>query len=372
MADERLRVLWLVKGLGPGGAEMLLVSAARVADHGRFAYEAAYLLPWKSHLVPRLEAAGVKVHCLGVANVLVPTWFWRLRRLLVQGRYDVLHLHSPMVAGVARVVARTLPRRLRPAIVSTEHNTWWSYSRATRWANALLYRRDAHRWAVSDDVHHTIWPSHAEGVEVLVHGLVLGDVQEGLRHRAEVRRELGVTDDQVLVGTVANYRTQKGYPDLLAAAAEVCRQVPNARFCAVGQGPLEDEIRARHAELGLGDCFQLLGFREDVFAVLAACDVFALASLHEGFPIAVMESLAAGVPVVATAVGGVPDAIQDGVNGFIVQPGRPEELADRLIRICSDDELRARCAAAAHAGGQVYDICDAVARVEQVYAELAS
>lgn len=364
---QRTRVLWLVKGLGPGGAEMLLLSMARVADHEHFAYEAAYVLPWKDHLVARLEREHVQVHCLQGSRLLHPAWVLRLRALLRSRHYDVVHLHSPLIAGVARLVVRTLPRAGRPRVVSTEHNTWWSYSRGTRWLNALLYRSDETRFAVSHEVLSTIWPRLRREVEVLVHGLVLADVEAARAERPAMRAELGVDDSTVVIGTVANFRAQKGYPDLLAAAATVLARRPDACFLAVGQGPLEEEVRSRHAELGLGDRFRLLGYREDVPRVLAACDVFVLASLHEGFPVAVMEALAAGIPLVATSVGGVPDAVVDGVHGFIVPPGRPELLAERLLQLVADADLRRRCAAAAAEAGRQFDITAAVRRLEAAY-----
>lgn len=368
---QRMRVLWLVKGLGPGGAETLLLSTARAADHTRFEYHAAYALPWKNHLVGRLESAGVSVHCLEGAHLTRAGWVLRLRSLLLRGRYDVLHLHSPLVAGVARLVVRTLPRSARPAVVSTEHNTWWSFSKPTRWLNALLYRHDAARFAVSTEIQETIFPHLRPGVEVLVHGLVLGDVDAIGRQRTAARRELGIGDDDVVIGTVANLRTQKGYPVLLAAAAEVVAKAPQALFLAVGQGPLEDEVRERRDQLGLGQRFRLLGYREDVPHVLSACDVFVLASLNEGFPVALMEALAAGLPLVATAVGGIPDAVTDGVEGFLVPPSRPDLLAERLLRLVTDAELRAQLGEAARATGQQFDIGVAVRRLEQVYDQVA-
>lgn len=368
---QRTRVLWLVKGLGPGGAETLLLSAARVADHNRFAYEVAYVLPWKDHLVERLQQVGVGVHCLDGGNIKHPGWILRLRSLLRREHYDVLHLHSPLVAGIARLVVRTLPRTSRPAIVSTEHNTWWSFSPLSRRLNALLYRRDAARFAVSTEVQSTIWPRVRPGVEVLVHGLVLADVEEAARHRPAARAELGADDETVVIGTVANFRSQKGYPDLLAAAAQVLAQAPHALFVAVGQGPLENEVRRRRDELGLGERFRLLGYRDDVPRVLAACDVFVLASLHEGFPVAVMEALAAGVPLVATAVGGVPDAVTDGQEGFTVPPARPDLLAKRLLQLVTDADLRGQCAANARSAGRQFDIRIATRRLEEAYADVS-
>ena len=137
---------------------------------------------------------------------------------------------------------------------------------------------------------------------------------------AEVRRRgastgprsaaaLGVADDEILIGTVANLRATKGYPDLLVAAPRrSCAGSPTARFVAVGRGPLEDELRAQHAQLGLGDRFEFLGFRPDAVRVMSAFDVFCLPSHHEGLPIALMEALALGLPVVATGSAASPSS----------------------------------------------------------------
>ena len=114
---------------------------------------------------------------------------------------------------------------------------------------------------------------------------------------------------------MANLRRQQGLPQPPARRARRPRPRAPARFAAVGQGPLADEVAALHASLGLGDRFLLLGFRRDVHDLMAAADVFTLASAHEGLPVAVMEAFAAGLPVVATAVGGVPQQVTDGRRG---------------------------------------------------------
>jgi glycosyltransferase involved in cell wall biosynthesis len=368
--DERVRVLWAVKGIGAGGAERLLVSFAALADHDRFRYHAAHVVPWKTALVPDLTRLGVGVHCLGRGHRGGVLWPWRLRRLLSAGRYDVVHFHSPLVAGVGRFVVATLPRARRPAVVSTEHNTWDGYALPTRLLNAWRHHRDAARWAVSRRVLDSVWPSRREGMEVLVHGLVfdsLGTPADGAR----VRAELGLREDELVVCTVANFRTQKAYPDLLRAARIVLEAEPGTRFLAVGQGPEGHRIRELHASLGLCDRFLLLGYRRDVGAVLAASDVFTLASSVEGFPIAVMEAMAAGLPVVATGVGGLPDAVQDGVHGLLVPAGRPDLLAQALLRVLGDDDLRKRMAEAAAARGRDFDMRPVVSTVQDAYTAVA-
>ncbi|QNN52185.1 glycosyltransferase [Nocardioides mesophilus] len=368
--DRPVRVLWLIKGLGAGGAERLLVSAARVGDHERFRYEAAYVLPHKTALVADLEANGVPSHCL-VGEGRPRWWPWALRRHLLRERYDVVHLHSPLVAGVTRLVVRTLPRDARPALVSTEHNAWDSYSRPTRFLNASLHRSDRRRWAVSTRVRESMWPRQRDGVDVLVHGIVLDDVSTGADREA-LRRELGAGPDDVVAVTVANFRHEKGYPDLLHAAAVAFAEEPRLRLVIVGQGPLEDEVRRLHAELELGERCRIEGYRDDVMRLLGAADVFVMASHYEGFPIALMEAMASGLPVVATRVGGIPDAVTDGQEGLLLEPRDPHALAAALVDLTRDPGRRQAMAARARARGQGFDVRTAVAATETAYAELAA
>lgn len=364
-----IRVLWLIKGLGPGGAEQLLVSLAKVGDHGRFDYHAAYLVPWKTALVPDLAGLGVTIHHLGETDRVGWRWPWRLRRLIRAQHIEVVHVHSPAVAALARLVVRTLPAPRRPRLMSTEHNTWDSYGRLTRWLNAATCGLDQARWAVSHRVEESIWPKRRHRTSVLVHGLVAGEHQPlSEEARAELRREWGATDDDVLLCTVANFRPNKSYPNLLLAARKVIDRCPRAKFISVGQGPLETQIRSLHADLDLGDRFLLLGFRRDVPDVLAACDAFVLASEHEGFPIAVMEALAAGLPVVATDVGGVPDAVDPGVEGVLVPCNDIDALAQAIVELVEAPDARRRMSVAARARGTQFDMREAAAVIEAEYA----
>lgn len=365
--DDRVRVLWLVKGLGPGGAEQLLVSSARVADHDRFAYEAAYLRADKNHLVPRLADAGVPARCLTTGPRGRFLWPLRLRRLMAG--FDVVHAHSPLLAGAARVLARTLPRR--PVTVSTEHNVWSSFLWPTRLINAATTALDAQRWAVSEEVLRSMAPRARRSATVLVHGIVLNaDVPEaGTRER--IRAELGIPLDAVVATTVANFRREKDYPNLLRAARQAIDADPNLWFVAVGQGPLEAEVRALHAELGLGERFLLTGYRADVPDLLAASDLFTLGSAFEGLPVSIMEAMNAGLPTVATAVGGVPEAVVDGETGLVVPPGDFERLADALVELSTDGERRARMGEAARERSSRYDIRTAVRIQQDAYAGLA-
>ncbi|MGH2655618.1 MAG: glycosyltransferase [Actinomycetota bacterium] len=362
-----VRVLWLIKGLSLGGAERLLSLMGEFRDRDAFRYEAAYLLPWKDGLVEQFEADGVPVHCLDGGQEWDLRWVSRLRRLVRERGYDVVHVHSPYVAGFARPALRTMPRRERPRLVYTEHLPWWGYRTPTRVLNRLTYRLNDATVAVSRTVRASVHPTFRERVEVVLHGVSPERIREERRHRAEARRELGVGPNDVLVGTVAHLTKQKGYPVLLEAARRVIdRNVP-VRFVGIGRGPEEAAIRGVHERLALGDRFRLMGFRPDAVRLMTAFDVFVLASWYEGLPVTVMEAMNLGLPVVATGVGGTPEMITPGSEGLLVSPGRPDELADAIATLAGDPEIRRTMSEAAMARAAAFDIEAATRRIEAIY-----
>jgi glycosyltransferase involved in cell wall biosynthesis len=343
------------------------VEHAAVGTHDEFEYEAAYLLPWKDHLVPQLAEFGVAAHCLDVRSELDARWLVRLDRLIRRRRVDVVHLHSPSVAAAARPLTKLRARPHRPALVYTEHNGWASYKTTTRAANRATYRLNDATIAVSDDVRASIASALQARVEVVHHGVDVRRVRGARAGREAVRAELGVEADEVLAVTVANLRTQKNYPGLFAAAQIALDRGVPVRFATAGQGPLEAEVRDEHAARGLGDRFQILGYRDEATRLIGAADLFVLASHHEGLPVSVMEALVLGVPVVAPAVGGLREAVTDGESGLLVRPDDPAALADAIARVATDDELRAKLAAGAERDGTRFSSAVSVARVEAIY-----
>lgn len=318
------KVLHLIKGLGPGGAEQLLVNQARSTTDDEFEFDVAYLVTWKNHLVPKLEDAGWTTTCLAADRAWDLRWVAKFRTHVRSAGIDVVHGHSPLVSAFARLAIRSLPKDARPRLVYTEHNEWGRHRPWTRRLNRWTIGLEDHVIAVSDGVKQTM-PGDLD-VEVVIHGIDVESVAAQKVHRDEVRRELGIGDDEIVIGTVANLRKEKAYDVMLEAAALALESNPKLRFVSVGQGPLEDEIRDHHARLGLGDRFLRLGYRDDAVRVMSAYDVFTLSSRHEGLPVSLMEAMALGLPVVATDVGGIKDAVAEW-PAVVVAPGDVDGLA---------------------------------------------
>jgi glycosyltransferase involved in cell wall biosynthesis len=362
------RVLLLIKGLGRGGAEQLLVNAAPYLDRARFEYEIAYLLPHKNALVSHLESYGLSVTCLDGGRGL--GWIRRLGRLVRERDIDVIHTHSPYPAVGARVRSA-----YSCAVVHTEHNVWERYGQATRWGNLITFGCNQRVFTVSNRVKESVrYPRYLNWlrmppVETLYYGPDPQTCGNGILSDG-VRREFGIPEDAPIVGTVANFKDHKRHDQLLAAAAVVLEKLPETRFMLVGQGPLEDRVRALAAEMGLSKSVVFTGFRDDAPRLMAAFDAFALSSAHEGLSIALLEAMALGKPPVVTRVGGLPEVISDGRDGFLVPSGDPVALAGALVHVLEDDALRARVGAAAARRAADFDIRKAVARTEQVYLEI--
>jgi glycosyltransferase involved in cell wall biosynthesis len=361
----------LIKCLGYGGAEQLLVDMAAYRDRARFDYEVAYVLASENELVPAMEAKDVPVHVLGARGNGDLRWTRALRRLLAQRSYDLVHLHLPYAAALGRLVVLSLPAWRRPVVVYTDHNEWAKTALPLRLLARLAMGRDAALVAVSASVAQALPPRLRRRATVVVHGIDqerVGDVRARRSSaRAEVRAELGVPDGSLLALTVANLRTQKGYDVLLAAARKVVDSGAAVRFAAVGRGPQGGEIDARYRELGLGPDFSFLGPRGDVLRLMAGADVFVLASRYEGLPVAIMEATTMGLPIVTTAVGEIPSFLTDGDDALLVPAGDVGALSDALLRLAHDEGLRCRLGQAAQSHASVFDIRRAVADIEAIY-----
>ena len=194
--------------------------------------------------------------------------------------------------------------------------------------------------------------------------------EEASRSASGFRRELGLSPGAPVVGMIACLKPQKSPLTFVEVAARVAAKLPDASFVLAGDGELRARVLARAAALGLGGRLHVLGWRRDIPRVMAALDVLLLTSLWEGLPKVLPEAIAAGVPVVATAVDGALDILDDGVNGFLCNPGDVEGMAERVRRLLRDPELRRELAGRARAVLPQFDIDAMVRAQERLYSQL--
>lgn len=192
---------------------------------------------------------------------------------------------------------------------------------------------------------------------------------ESFKEAPAIRGSLGIKDNEAVIGTVSCLKPQKSPADFIRVAALVKKKITNARFVLVGDGDLRRQLQALIRKLKLEDTVMLLGWRRDAATIVQAFDIFVLTSLWEGLPVAVLEALAAGKPVVATDTGGVEEVVTEGENGFLV--GRKDVIgtSERIIRLLSEPELLRRMSEKARASiSSSYQQQEMVSQTEALYA----
>jgi glycosyltransferase involved in cell wall biosynthesis len=332
-----IRVLHMMEGPDPGGAETILVELATHLGEG-FESEGLVLVPGWIHST--LGERGIPTHTLPLERSFDLSWSVRLARLVRARGIDLIQSHEFTTNCYATLAARLA----RVPIACTVHGKVYYPGR--------YYRRAAYRWtartadafvAVSEDLArflHRALGIPERRLRVILNGVDLsrfGAPATGREAaRAAVRAELGLPADAFVALTVAALFEVKAHADLIDAAAVVLKARPGTVFLFVGEGPLEDALKVRAERLGVGKNIRFLGFRRDVPELLAASDAFVLPSLSEGLPVSVIEASAAGLPVVATDVGGTGEVVADGETGLLVPPRQPERLAAALGRLAAD------------------------------------
>jgi len=357
----RARVLVLIKGLGVGGAEKLLSEGSRFWDTERFRYSVAYALPWKDQLVGEFEKLGVDVHLIGDDRGLTLGLVGRLRRLIRDLEVDLIHAHSPTLGVLSRVFSGV-------PTVYTEHNMSHSYRTVTRLLNRATYRRNSALIAVSEAVAESVrsWPG--PDPLVIANGVACHVTDE---ETASARAELRLGPEVPLIAHVGNIRPGKGHDTLIDGVKVLAARRPDVSWVSIGgekyPGDL-DRVKTRATEEDVSSHLLFMGRRPDALAFVGAADVFVNPADVEGLPVAVLEAMALGRPVVATAVGGVPSVIRDGETGILVEAGDARALADGVEALLTDRELASRLAKEGRAlVEREFGLESMVRSVEEVY-----
>jgi glycosyltransferase involved in cell wall biosynthesis len=357
MSSERIKVLRVIARLNMGGPALhVAYLTAGLAERG---YDttlvAGSLARGEDSMAFVADRRGVEVVKIDelhreISPLRDLVAVFRLARLIRAERPQILHTHTAKAGAIGRLAALVAGPAGPPIVVHTFHgHVLHGYfdpfrTRVFRLLERFLARSSTALIAVSPQVRDdlvSLGVAPAEKFTVVRLGIELDErvaIDEAMR--AEARRVMGIPPERFTVGWVGRMTGVKRTDDVVRAFAALRARGVDACLCIVGDGPDRDQVERRAHELGvIRDCL-FLGYQEDVARFFAVFDAFVLSSVNEGTPVVAIEALAAARPVVATRVGGVPDVVTDGVDGFLVEHGDVEALAERLARLAADPELR--------------------------------
>lgn len=296
------------------------------------------LAPPKSQIYARAVAAGLTVFPMAFNNLTALADLFRLRRLLTRFRPDVLNTHGNMDAKVGLMAARGLGLK---CLIRSRHH---SHPVSRVWYNKWMYRHLSHyifttAQSISDQIATDLAVERKKVVTV-ASGIVPPERMMAREPAARgLRKELNLNTDARFVGSVAMLRDWKGHRFLLDGFAAIQKQFPIHHLVVVGDGAEMDALKQQRDRLGLRERIHFTGFRNDPWPYFRAFDLNVLASTkNEGIPQVLLQSMFAECPVIGTRVGGIPDIVEDGVDGLLVEPGIAAALATAMARILRDPQ----------------------------------
>ena len=363
-STARIRVLHVDSEIPwRGGERQVLELMRRQRRRGDEPHLAA---PVNAAIFARARAESFPVHAVamrGTWDLFAAAALARLHRTV---RPDVVHWHAArahalgaMAAAFAPVPARILSRRV-------------DFLVRRSLGSRILYAQPIDAIAaISGGVRDALIRSGVDAarIRVIPSGIDLAPFDAPF-DRAALRAKLGIAETDVLALQVAALAPHKSQKTLLQAMAVMRPRHPNLRVWIAGEGPLRDALLREHASLGLGESVRFLGFREDVTDLLRAADLFVISSHLEGLGTSILDAMAAGLPVVATRVGGIPEAVTDGETGILVPPFVPPMLAQALSELAGDPERRARLGEAGRQRARLFSADRTEELTRELYEEI--
>jgi len=363
----------VITSLVPAGAERLVVHLVEHLNRERFAPVCICLAnPVGSHLEARVQQLGIPLYFLGIGDKMRLKVLSRLDALFRQYRPAVVHTHL----GALNYAYPLMLRYHTPARVHTVHSLAQREMgvRVGAWVRMLAFRYrlgGVVPVAVADEVRASIQQLYGYPDPPLIpNGIPTDEYAPNPDTRAQWRQAHGIEPHATVLVHVGRFAPPKNHALLIEAFAQVRSDAP-LYLLLVGGGELENTVREQVAELGLQERVRFLGVRADVADILRASDMFVLSSRVEGNPMSVMEAMAARLPVVSTAVGGVPELVQEGATGLLVPSEDAGALAQAMQALVDDPARRQAMGAAArrHAVAH-FDIRHTVRGYEQLYESL--
>ena len=366
----RIRVLQILDTLDVGGAEAQMLAVLSRLPPERYDVRVAWLRG-RGELAGEFIDAGIRTFRLRMHSPVEPDLAARVLRVVRGFRPHIVHTHlffADLVGGLLGKLSQV------PVLVTTRHISKEERPSAPgAFAARSLVRMFDRVVVISSavaDFHEKALRLDATRMRLIPYGY---PPRKGLPENGQngLRTALGLPEDSQLVTMVGSLTRRKGVDDLLRAASLIRDAVPGARFLLVGRGDQRRQLEATARLLDLGDSVRFLGFRRDVQEILAGSDLLVLPSHWEGFGLVLLEAMNAGLPVVGTRRGAIPEVVRDGETGLLVPPNDPEALATALIRLLSHPEkARTMGRAGLSRLRRAFDMDGAVEAHDEMYVEL--
>ncbi|HET9589461.1 MAG TPA: glycosyltransferase family 4 protein, partial [Anaerolineales bacterium] len=352
VSTQNIRVLLVITGLATGGATNVVLDLAR-----HFKNQPGFDLQLVTGLIPpgRNDVTHLAKE-MGIPTRVIPSLvnginplvnlkaIADLRDVMLEGEYDIVHTHSSVAGVVGRLAALAAGI---PVIIHQVHG-WGLQEGMPGWARKLYLSLERFCAKFTDRIITVAEPDIQKGLNqgigtkekftLINNGIDLEKFRQEVDAQ-QVRAELGLDPESKLVGMVGRLDEQKNPLDLIRAAAIVIKNYPNVQFLVIGDGALRPDCERLIGELGLRDKFFLLGFRNDVPRILPILTITAMSSLWEGLPLAFLEAMSAGKPIVANDVDGAGDVVVNEETGFLVPPRQPQAMAERILTLLNDETL---------------------------------
>jgi len=368
MINRPLNVIRIISFLPIGGVENTLLATLPLFDKNRFNISVCCTYR-KGPIADRLEEKGIPVHCCRVASRLHPIHLWRLSRWLKENKADIVHTHM-YSSNISGVIAARLAHI--PVIINHIHSTheWKSWNRILM--ERLVDRFRIGTIAVSQYVKNLYLQKTGLACENKIRVLhnIARFSPKSIGDKARLRREPGFPPEGPVVGTVARLVPIKGVDIFIRAAAEVCGRRKDVSFVIVGEGKERRGLETMAEGLGLKRCLFFAGERQNIADFYDLFDIFVLSSRAEGFGIVILEAMHHDIPVIAAAVGGVPEIVVNGVTGILVPPESPQSLAEAIISLLDNSEQGRRLVEEARKRLELFTVERYVETLESYYEEL--
>lgn len=379
--QKKFKIAYVLTSVAYGGLEKVASNILQAYNRDRFEIIAIVMIRFdqrKNPFITMLDNSGYRYHKVYLAQAaannlqrvsVIIRLYRNIYRIVRENSFDLIHSNGTL-SDILTIPIATVTRI---PIISTCHGLISTTRKLSfyNFINRQVLRLSSTVIAVSDSIKADLERSGIKEANIKVIPNSLGEEDNSdfkQSSRSALRKEQGIEDDEFVIGYVGRVSFEKGLEHLIRAVPMMLERCPNVTVMIIGEGPDRKRLEEIARQLPTEERIRFVGFQNDVKTWLATSDLFVLPSLTEGTPMALLEAMSQGLPVIASKVGGVPDIIKSGANGLLVHPGNAHEIADAICMLYKDENLRIKLGREARVTVQIqYGVKQWIKTIENEY-----